>query len=70
MPNWIDPSRYEGSTGGGSDGSHCAALGIPVLDGLGVEGDGAHAAAERVRVDRIAPRAAFLGTILETIEKL
>lgn len=60
----------EGSTGGGSDGSHCAALGIPVLDGLGVEGDGAHAAAERVRVDRIAPRAAFLGTILETIEKL
>ena len=60
----------EGSTGGGSDGSHCAALGIPILDGLGVEGDGAHAAAECVRVDRIAPRAAFLGTILETIEKL
>ena len=55
----------EGSTGGGSDGSHCAALGVPVLDGLGVEGEGAHAVGERVRVDRIAPRAAFLGRLLE-----
>ncbi len=26
----------EASTGGGSDGSYCAALGVPVLDGLGV----------------------------------
>jgi glutamate carboxypeptidase len=58
----------EGSTGGGSDGSHCAALGVPVLDGLGVEGEGAHAESERVRTDRIAWRAAFLGSILEQIE--
>jgi glutamate carboxypeptidase len=58
----------EGSTGGGSDGSHCAALGVPVLDGLGVEGEGAHAESERVRVDRIAPRAAFLAGILEGSE--
>jgi glutamate carboxypeptidase len=58
----------EGSTGGGSDGSHCAALGVPVLDGLGVEGDGAHAEGERVRLDRIAPRAAFLAGLLERIE--
>ena len=55
----------EGGTGGGSDGSHCAALGIPVLDGLGVEGEGAHAPGERVRVDRMAPRAAFLARLLE-----
>jgi len=60
----------EGGTGGGSDGSHCAALGIPVLDGLGVEGDGAHALAERVRVDRLAPRAAFLARLLEIDEPL
>ncbi len=58
----------EGPTGGGSDGSHCAALGIPVLDGLGVEGEGAHAVTECVRLDRIAPRAAFLAMILETME--
>jgi len=60
----------EGSTGGGSDGSHCAALGVPVLDGLGVEGEGAHAEGERVRLDRIAPRAAFLAGVLERIENL
>jgi glutamate carboxypeptidase len=58
----------EGGTGGGSDGSHCAALGIPVLDGLGVEGEGAHALGERVRVDRLAPRAAFLARLLEIDE--
>ena len=58
----------EGSTGGASDGSFCAAMGVPILDGLGVEGDGAHAIDERVRVDRIAPRAAFLALLLETIE--
>lgn len=58
----------EGSTGGGSDGSYCAALGIPVLDGLGVEGDGAHALHERVLLDRIAPRAALLAGILETVD--
>ena len=59
----------EGSTGGGSDGSYCAALGIPVLDGLGVEGDGAHALHERVLLDRIAPRAALLAGILETVDQ-
>ncbi len=58
----------EGSTGGGSDGSYCAALGVPVLDGLGVEGEGAHAEGERVRTDRIAWRAAFLGSLLEQVE--
>ena len=57
----------EGGTVGGSDGSHCAALGIPILDGLGVEGEGAHSVTESVRVDRIAPRAAFLAHFLETV---
>lgn len=60
----------EGSTGGGSDGSYCAALGVPVLDGLGVEGEGAHAESERARLDRIAPRAALLAGILERVESV
>ena len=64
----IDFDLKEGSTGGGSDGSYCAALGVPLLDGLGVEGEGAHAAGEGVRVDRIAWRAAFLGSILEQVD--
>jgi glutamate carboxypeptidase len=58
----------EGSTGGGSDGSYCAGVGAAVLDGLGVEGEGAHAIAEQVRIDRIAPRAAFLARVLETVD--
>ena len=58
----------EGGTGGGSDGSFCAAAGVPVLDGLGVEGEGAHAESERVRVEMLAPRGAFLGLLLERVE--
>ena len=61
-------SLGEGSTGGGSDGSYCAGVGAAVLDGLGVEGEGAHALAERIRIDRIAPRAAFLARVLETVD--
>src|SRR5690606_12588401 len=29
-------------TGGGSDGNFTAAIGVPTLDGLGIDGDGAH----------------------------
>jgi glutamate carboxypeptidase len=54
----------EGSTGGGSDGSFCAALGIPTLDGLGAIGDGAHALHEHVEVEALAPRAALIALIL------
>jgi glutamate carboxypeptidase len=39
---------HEGSTGGGSDGNFTAAMGVPTLDGLGAEGEGAHAADEHV----------------------
>lgn len=56
----------EGKSGGGSDGSYLASKGVPVVDGMGVDGDGAHALHEHVVIDRIAPRAALLaGAILE-----
>jgi acetylornithine deacetylase/succinyl-diaminopimelate desuccinylase-like protein len=57
----------EGSTGGGSDGSFTAAMGIPTLDGLGVGGDGAHAVDEHVYVNDIPPRAALLCRLAESI---
>lgn len=57
----------EGATGGGSDGNFTAALGVPTLDGLGAEGDGAHAAHEHVVVDRLAPRAALLAGLIGRI---
>jgi glutamate carboxypeptidase len=54
----------EGSTGGGSDGSLTAALGIPTLDGLGVDGDGAHAEHEHILIDDLPRRAALLTALL------
>jgi glutamate carboxypeptidase len=58
----------EGSTGGGSDGSFTAAMGIPTLDGLGVEGGGAHAPGEYVEIGDIPRRAALLCRLLETMD--
>ncbi|HKV39155.1 MAG TPA: M20 family metallopeptidase [Blastocatellia bacterium] len=57
----------EGSVGGGSDGNFLAALGIPVLDGLGVDGAGAHAEHEHVIIGDIPLRAALLARLMETI---
>lgn len=54
----------EGSTGGGSDGNFCAALGIPTLDGLGAIGDGAHALHEHVVVPALVPRTALIAALL------
>ena len=57
----------EGSTGGGSDGSFTAALGIPTLDGLGVDGDGAHALHEHILVEDIPRRLALAAGLLANI---
>ena len=50
----------QGETGGGSDGSLTAALGIPTLDGLGPDGAGPHALHEHVLIESLVPRAALL----------
>jgi len=57
----------EGSVGGGSDGNFIAALGVPVLDGLGVDGAGAHAEHEHIIITDIPRRAALLTRLIETI---
>lgn len=57
----------EGSVGGGSDGNFIAALGVPVLDGLGVDGAGAHAEHEHIIVEDIPRRAALLTRLIETL---
>ena len=56
----------EGASGGASDGNFTAAHGIPTLDGLGVEGDGAHAAHEHIVVADLPRRAALLTALLTT----
>lgn len=57
----------EASVGGGSDGNFCAAVNPAVMDGLGAVGDGAHAITEHVERDHLAPRAALIARLLETI---
>jgi glutamate carboxypeptidase len=57
----------EGETGGGSDGSFTAALGIPTLDGLGVDGDGAHALHEHIQIADIPRRTALLGLLAQEL---
>ncbi len=57
----------EGSVGGGSDGNFIAAMGVPVLDGLGVDGAGAHAEHEHILVADIPRRAALITRLIETI---
>lgn len=53
--------------GGGSDGNFIAALGVPTLDGLGVDGAGAHAEHEHIVIDDIPRRAALLTRLMQTV---
>lgn len=63
----LDFDLDEASVGGASDGNFVGALGVPVLDGLGVEGDGAHAAHEHILIDNISLRGALLAGLIATI---
>ncbi|GGH21477.1 carboxypeptidase [Alsobacter metallidurans] len=51
-------------TGGGSDGNFTAALGVPTLDGLGIDGDGAHTLHEHALVSSVVPRAQLMERLL------
>lgn len=54
----------EGGTGGGSDANFVAPLGVPVLDGLGPVGNGAHSEREHVVIKSLPERTALLAGIL------
>ncbi|HZH27395.1 MAG TPA: M20/M25/M40 family metallo-hydrolase [Azospirillaceae bacterium] len=55
------------SAGGGSDGNFTGAMGIATLDGLGVEGGGAHTLDEHIRVDSLARRGRLFAGLLATL---
>ena len=63
----LDFELGEAQVGGASDGNFLAAMGIPVLDGLGISGDGAHAVHEHIEADDIARRGALIGGLLLAI---
>jgi glutamate carboxypeptidase len=67
LASWLDFDLGEASVGGASDGNFVGALGVPVLDGLGIEGDGAHAAHEHIVVDHIAMRGALLAGLIASL---
>lgn len=60
----------ETSVGGASDGNFVAAMNVPVLDGLGINGDGAHAAHEHILLDDITPRATLVASLIATLERV
>ncbi len=64
----IGMTLTEASAGGGSDAQFAAALGVPVLDGLGCPGDGMFTDEEHVVVADLPRRVALLESILAGVE--
>jgi glutamate carboxypeptidase len=54
----------EGGTGGGSDANFVARLGVPLLDGLGAIGRGAHTSDEQVEMGSLPERTALLAALI------
>jgi glutamate carboxypeptidase len=54
-------------TGGGSDGNFTASI-APTLDGLGVDGKGAHTHEEQIYLSSIVPRTMLLMRLMETLK--
>lgn len=54
-------------TGGGSDANFTSALGVPTLDGLGADGDGAHTLNEYILVSTLEMRARFWHLLLRDL---
>jgi glutamate carboxypeptidase len=55
------------SSGGGSDGNFTGAMGIATLDGLGVQGGGAHTLEEHIEVDSLVRRGRLMAGLLATL---
>jgi glutamate carboxypeptidase len=55
------------SSGGGSDGNFTGAMGIPTLDGLGIQGAMAHTLEEHVQVSSLASRGKLFAGLLQSV---
>jgi glutamate carboxypeptidase len=63
----LDFDLGETQVGGASDGNFAAAVGAAVLDGLGIAGDGAHAAHEHIILDDIPRRGALIAALIASL---
>ncbi len=61
------PPLEEVATGGASEASFASALGLPTLDGLGPDGDGAHALHEHVILSSLPERAALAAALIQDL---
>lgn len=68
LANALGMALGETMRGGVSDGNLAAATGVPVLDGLGCGGRGAHAIDEQIDVATLAPRAALIHAMMVSKE--
>jgi glutamate carboxypeptidase len=59
-----------GKSGGGSDGSYLASRGLTVIDGLGIDGSGAHATHEHIVAERISFRAALMTRVVLALDEI
>lgn len=60
----INYDLQETQVGGASDGNFVGALGVPVLDGLGVNGNGAHTNNEYILISDVVKRAELLTKLI------
>jgi len=63
----IDWKLEEAAVGGGSDGNFTAGIGVPTLDGLGGDGEGAHAVHEHIRISELPKRTLLLAGMIESV---
>ncbi len=60
----INYDLQETQVGGASDGNFVGAMGVPVLDGLGITGNGAHTNNEYILISDITKRAELLAKLI------
>jgi glutamate carboxypeptidase len=60
-------SLSETATGGASEASFAAAMGLPTLDGLGPDGAGEHAVDEHVLIPSLPERAALAAGLIDAM---
>jgi glutamate carboxypeptidase len=59
----------EVASGGASEASFAAALGVPTLDGMGADGDGAHAVDEHVLIPSLPERTALAAGLITRLSE-
>lgn len=57
----------EGESGGASDGNFIAGAGCPTVDGLGIQGGGAHSMDEHIRLDDVPRRIALYARLFREL---